>query len=100
AASCVYADRAHARHPTVTGDPRWVMPVGYGLSETCAFFVTHWWDTPRELARASMGRLLPGNRLRVLDPATGAAQGVGDLGELAIAGPTLMRRHLGRDPED
>ena len=47
-----------------------------------------------------MGRLLPGNRLRVLDPATGAAQGVGDVGELAIAGPTLMRRYLGRAPED
>jgi acyl-CoA synthetase (AMP-forming)/AMP-acid ligase II len=98
--TCVFGKSAYARHPTVTGDTRWVMPVGYGLSETCAFFVTHWWDTPRELARASMGRLLPGNRLRVLDPATGAAQGVGDVGELAIAGPTLMRRYLGRAPED
>ena len=44
------------------------MPVGYGLSETCAFFVTHWWDTPREVMKESMGKLLPGNELRIVDP--------------------------------
>jgi acyl-CoA synthetase (AMP-forming)/AMP-acid ligase II len=47
-----------------------------------------------------MGRLLPGNRLRVVDPDTGAELGVGELGELTISGPTLMRRYLGKDPAD
>lgn len=34
---CVYGKAVFARHPTVTGDPNWQMPVGWGMSETCAF---------------------------------------------------------------
>jgi acyl-CoA synthetase (AMP-forming)/AMP-acid ligase II len=98
--TCVYGKSAFARHPTVSGDTGWIMPVGYGLSETCAFFAAHWSDTPRELARRSTGRLLPGNELRVVDPATGRALGPGEHGELAVRGPTLMRRYLGRAPEE
>jgi len=98
--TCVYGKGAYARHPTVRGDPGWVMPVGYGLSETCTFVAAHASDTPRERARASTGRLLPGNRLRVLDPATGAPLGAGEVGELAVAGPTLMHRYLDARPED
>ena len=94
---CVFGKSAFARHPTVDGDTRWKMPVGYGLSETCAFFVSHWSDTPRELLKQSMGRLLPGNQLRIVDPGDGRALGVGEHGELAIKGPTLMRRYLGMD---
>ncbi len=93
---CVYGKSAFARHPSVDGDPSWLMPVGYGLSETCAFFFTHWWHTPRELTKQSMGRLLPGNELRVIDPDSGRALGVEEEGELAVKGPTLMRRYLGR----
>lgn len=97
---CVYGKSAFARHPTVQGDTTWMMPVGYGLSETCAFFCAHWWSTPRELLKHSMGKLLPGNRLRVVDPDTGRSLGVDEEGELAITGPTLMRRYLGRTPEE
>jgi fatty-acyl-CoA synthase len=97
---CVYGKGAFARHPTVSGDPGWVMPVGYGLSETCAFFVAHPSDADREDTKRSMGRLLPGNELRVLDPGSGAVLGVGQLGELAIKGPTLMRRYLGMEPSE
>ncbi len=95
---CVYGKSAFARHPSVEGDPGWVMPVGYGLSETCAFFVSHRSSTPRELTKASIGRLLPGNRLRIIDPDTGATLGVGEEGELAVHGPTLMRGYLDQDP--
>jgi len=97
---CVYGKSAFARHPTVEGDPGWVMPVGYGLSETCASFVSHRSSTPRELTRQSIGRLLPGNRLRVVDPGSGRSLGVGEEGELAIQGPTLMKGYLGESPED
>ncbi len=97
---CVYGKSAFARHPSVHGDPGWVMPVGYGLSETCAFFAAHPSDTPRELTKQSIGRLLPGNRLRVVDPETGRELGVGEEGELTLSGPTLMRRYLGRTPEE
>jgi fatty-acyl-CoA synthase len=92
----VYGKSALARHPSVTApDTGWMMPVGYGLSETCAFFCSHWSTTPREVAKQSMGRLLPGNELRVVDPDTGRVLGAGETGELAIKGPTLMKGYLG-----
>lgn len=97
---CVYGKSAFARHPSVSGDPSWNMPVGYGLSETCAFFVSHRSDTPRALLKQSMGRLLPGNQLRILDAQSGAELPAGVDGELAVKGPTLMRRYLGRSPEE
>ncbi len=97
---CVYGKGAFARHPTVTGDPGWLMPVGYGLSETCAFFASHASDADREDTKRSMGRLLPGNELRVVDPGSGETLGVGQRGELAIRGPTLMRRYLGTEPSE
>lgn len=96
---CVYGKSAYARHPAVHGDPGWVMPVGYGLSETCAFVASHRSDTPREQARIGHGRLLAGTKLRVIDPETGAALGPGLAGELAVAGETLMLRYLGSTPE-
>jgi acyl-CoA synthetase (AMP-forming)/AMP-acid ligase II len=99
--TCVYGKSAFARHPSVVhADPSWFMPVGYGLSETCAFFVSHWWSTPRQVAKQSMGRLLPGNQLRVVDPDTGRPLGPGQLGELALKGPTLFHRYLGRTPAE
>lgn len=91
---CVFGKSAFARHPSVTGDTGWNMPVAYGLSETCAIFITHRFDTPRELLRQSMGRLLPGNRLRIVDPGTGRILGADADGELAIAGPTLMEHYV------
>lgn len=97
---CVYGKSAFARHPTVEGDTGWVMPVGYGLSETCAFVFTHWSDATREATRRSMGTLLPGNQLRVVDPDTGRALGVGEVGELAVKGPTLMLGYLGKERAD
>jgi acyl-CoA synthetase (AMP-forming)/AMP-acid ligase II len=97
--TCVYGKSAFARHPTVHGDTKWRMPVGYGMSETCAFISAHWWDTPRDVAAQSMGRLLPGIELRVVDD-RGAALGPGEIGELAVKGPTLMLGYLGTTPEE
>jgi len=96
----VYGKSAFARHPSVKGDPDWNFPVGYGLSETCAAFASHYCDDPRELLRQSTGRLLPGNRLRVVDPDTGRLLGPGESGELAVAGPTLMEHYVGKTPEE
>lgn len=96
----VYGKSAFARHAAVQGDTTWRMPVGYGLSETCAFFCAHWSTASREEMAASMGRLLPGNELRVVDPDSGQELGVGEIGELAIKGPTLMKGYLGMRPED
>jgi fatty-acyl-CoA synthase len=97
---CVFGKSAFARHPTVSGDTSWNMPVAYGMSETCTGFVTHYCDSSRELLKASSGRLLPGNRLRVVDPDTGRPLGANETGELAVAGPTLMSHYLGSDPRE
>jgi len=96
---CVFGKSAFARHPTVSGDTTWNMPVGYGLSETCTNFATHCSSTPREKLKTSTGRLLPGNRLRVVDPDDGRELGPGEVGELTIAGPTLMLRYVGMSRE-
>ena len=96
----VYGKSAFARHPSVNGDPGWNMPVAYGLSETCAIFATHYHDTPREVLKESTGRLLPGNRLRVIDPESGRLLGSGESGELAVSGPTLMDHYVGMMPQE
>ena len=77
------------------------MPVGYGLSETCAFFVRPLVDRRRVTAwQQSMGKLLPGNQLRIVDPDTGRTLDTGELGELAVKGPTLMKDYLGLRPDE
>ncbi len=97
---CVFGKSAFARHPSVNGDPNWNSPVAYGLSETASIFAGHGWDTPRPVMRESTGRLLPGNRLRVVDPDTGALLGPGQDGELAVAGPTLMEHYVGKTRDE
>ena len=97
---CVYGKSAFARHPSVDGDKGWNMPVGYGLSETCTGFVNHSSSTPRELLRSSSGRLIPGGRLRVVDPDNGTELGPGEVGELTLDGPTVMLGYVGYDRRD
>ena len=57
--SACSASRPSPATQSVTGDTSWNMPVGYGLSETCAFFFTHWSDTPRELRRRAWASSCP-----------------------------------------
>jgi len=94
--SKVFGKSVFTRHPTVTGDSGWNMPVGYGLSETCAFFAAHPSDTPRQLLKESSGRLLPGNELRIVEPETGRPLGPNEEGEMVIRGPTLMEHYVKR----
>jgi acyl-CoA synthetase (AMP-forming)/AMP-acid ligase II len=69
------------------------------MSETCAFFSALPASSSREAMRASLGTLLPGNELRVVDPDSGGLVPAGDEGELLIKGPTLMQHYLGKTPE-
>ncbi|MGH9307178.1 MAG: AMP-binding protein [Acidimicrobiales bacterium] len=91
---CVFGKSGLARHPSVSGDTSWNMPVGYGLSETCAFFAAHPCHTARSLMRQSTGRLLPGNELRTLDPTSGHVLGPDQEGEFVIRGPSLMEHYV------
>lgn len=92
----VYGKSVFTRHPSVTGDTAWTMPIGYGMSETCGTILSHRWANSRDEMKASTGRLLPGARLRVIDPDTGEQLGVGADGELAVAGPTVVDRYVGK----
>lgn len=96
----VYGKSVFPRHATVQGDPAWTMPVGYGMSETCAFFAAHPSDTPRDLLKESIGRLLPGNVLRVVDADSGRLLGPLETGELAVRGPTLMEHYVKRSRDE
>ncbi len=84
----VFGKSAFARHPKVEGDPNWQLPVGYGLSETCAYFVAHPADAGRDALKSSTGRLLPGNELKIVDD------------EFFIKGPTLMKHYVGKTPAE
>lgn len=96
----VYGKSVFTQHPTVQGDPAWTMPIGYGMSETCAIVLTHRWHNSRDEMKVSTGRLMPGVRLRVVDPETGEQLGAGQDGEFALAGPTLMDRYVGTTREE
>jgi acyl-CoA synthetase (AMP-forming)/AMP-acid ligase II len=97
---CVYGKAVFAKHPSVRGDTNWQMPVGWGMSETCAFISAYPADAGREAMKASLGTLLPGNRLKVVDPDTGEVKAVGDDGEFLIKGPTLMIGYLSKTATD
>jgi fatty-acyl-CoA synthase len=93
----VYGKSVFTRHPKVSADPTWNMPVGYGLSETASFVTGLPCTTPREVFRnGSYGRLLPGNEIRVIDPQTGRVLGADEEGELIVRGPTLMEHYVKR----
>ena len=57
--TCVYGKSAYARHPSVHGDTGWLMPVGYGLSETCAFVFSHWSSATARRRGARWARSCP-----------------------------------------
>ena len=92
----VYGKSVFTRHPSVQGDPTWTMPIGYGMSETCAIVVTHLSSATQAEMKASTGRLMPGARLRVVDPDTGVSLGANVDGELALGGVTLLDHYLGK----
>jgi acyl-CoA synthetase (AMP-forming)/AMP-acid ligase II len=93
----VFGKSVFTRHPSVTADERWNMPVGYGLSETSSFFTGLPCTTPREVFRTgTYGRLLPGNELRVIDPETGRVLAADEEGELIVRGPTVMEHYVKR----
>jgi acyl-CoA synthetase (AMP-forming)/AMP-acid ligase II len=96
----VYGKSVFTKHPTVNGDTSWTMPIGYGMSETCGTIVSHRWDASRDEMRASTGRLLPGARLRVLDPDTGELLGPDTDGEFALGGLTVLDRYVGKTHDE
>jgi fatty-acyl-CoA synthase len=62
----------------------------YGMSETATCVACARFDDPPAIRRETFGRPLPGMRVRIVDPETGAAAAPGEAGEIWVAGPTLM----------
>jgi acyl-CoA synthetase (AMP-forming)/AMP-acid ligase II len=71
----------------------------YGLSETFTICSATRADAPAAERRANSGRPCPGMQLRIVDPTTGAALGVGAEGEIVVKGVTLMRGYYKVAPE-
>jgi fatty-acyl-CoA synthase len=87
--------RPAARHPTFCA-PSWMDPFwSYGSTETFTLSTAFASDAPLELASGSSGEALPGNVIKIVDPATGAVVPRGHPGEIAAKGPTLMLGYIG-----
>ena len=87
-------DSPVARHPTVK--TRWAEPRHcYGNTETFTLITGFPANTTREEARGSHGLPLPGALIKIVDPLTGRTTALGERGEIAVKGPTLMLGYLG-----
>lgn len=101
------ADLSHVRHvtrgelirehPSVTST--WERPNSYGTTETMTIMTAFTADTPAAVRGGSFGAPLPGNRLKIVDPGTGAVLPLGERGEICVKGPTLMLGYIDKAPE-
>ncbi len=87
-------DSPIARHPTVNS--QWIEPRHcYGNTESFTLTTAYPADTTREEARDSHGLPLPGVSIKIVDPISGVTVPVGERGEIAVKGPTLMLSYIG-----
>jgi fatty-acyl-CoA synthase len=91
-----YVDASSPASRQATVSARWVEPKwAYGNTETFTVSVSFPSETPKELAQDSHGMPLPGNTLKIVDPATGAIVPRKTRGEISVKGPTLMLGYVG-----
>ena len=72
-------------------EPRWT----YGNTETFTITTCYSSDMPPEITGESHGEVLPGCTLKIVDPLTGETTPLGERGEIAVKGATLMLGYLG-----
>lgn len=83
-----------ARHPSVQTD--WREPhAAYGNTETFTLVTVHPANTPEEEIAGSHGRPCHGNTIKIVDPMSGETVPLGQRGEIAVKGPTLMLGYIG-----
>ncbi len=87
--------RPAARHPTFRAS-QWRDPFSsYGSTETFTLSTAFAGDAPMALAAGNNGEALPGNVIKIVDPASKAVVPRCHPGEIAVKGPTLMLGYLG-----
>ncbi len=89
-----------ARHPSVPPPAPWNNRAAYGLTETFTIVSSLPAGAPRDSAEGYAGPILPGNTVRIVDPATGRALPRHTVGEIRVKGPTLMAGYVKVAPED
>ena len=83
-----------AQHPTIQTD--WREPAAaYGNTETFTISSIFPANTPADVVGGSHGKPCPGNVFKILDPMTGAVVPMGEKGEIAVKGATMMLQYLG-----
>jgi fatty-acyl-CoA synthase len=83
------------RHPSVKiEEDTWTPRAAFGLTETFTIVTSTPSDAPPEIRDRATGRILPGNAIRILDPATKEALPAGEPGEIAVAGASLMKGYV------
>lgn len=81
-------------HPTASTN--WRHCPAFGTTETLTIMAAVPANTPKEIYRGSFGQPLPGNILKIFHPLTGDVMPIGQRGEIAVKGPTLMLGYIGK----
>jgi fatty-acyl-CoA synthase len=82
-----------ARHPTVS--TQWREPRAYGSTEAFTLITVFPAGTADEVAADSHGRPTAGSTIKIIDALGSTPVPLGERGEIAIKGPTLMLGYVG-----
>lgn len=91
-----YVDPSHAfgKHSTISTD--WDEPMSaYGNTETFTISSIYESGTPMAERAGSSGKPQPGITFKIVDPLSGEVVPVGEAGEIAVKGVTLMMGYIG-----
>lgn len=94
--SLKYIDKSSpiAAHPTVNSS--WIDAThAYGNTETFTISSIYPANTPKEISDGSHGIPTAGNIFKIVDPLSGVIVPMGERGEIAVKGPTMMMGYIG-----